>query len=133
MKKIIALFPALIACSILSSYSSLKNPSCNEIFGIWTWEKSISIKDHNYTSTPHSMGFRKKIEFTQDGLIITYKNGFEIRSGRYAMEKGIGANDSLEHDLISFEGSVYVIENITSKNLTLRHNVPQGSISVYKR
>ncbi len=56
-----------------------------------------------------ALGITKKITFTTDGRIITYKNNIEIRNSTYELKKGISVIDNLEHDLISFEGSTYVI------------------------
>lgn len=127
------IFLALTAFFSFSSFSPFTNEIPKGLLGSWIWEKSVSEKKDIYTSTPRTMGFRKKILFTENGFVITYKNDCEIRNNKYSIEKGISVHDSLQHDLISFEGAVYVIEKLDSGNLTLRYNSPDGPAAYYKR
>ena len=105
----------------------------NKIINTWTWEKSIGSTNNPYTSTPKTVGYHKKVAFTSEGKIIIYKNNIEIRNSTYEIKKGIGIIDNLEHDLITFEGTTYVIENLDNQNLTIVVNEINGAKSIYKR
>nr|WP_315224154.1 hypothetical protein [uncultured Flavobacterium sp.] len=128
-------FIFLILLSIFSNAYSLESATkkSNTIIDTWVWEKSIGSANNPYVSTPKSIGYNKKITFTSDGRVITYKNNVEIRNSTYELKKGISAIDSLEHDLISFEGTTYVIENIDNDHLTIVINATDGAKSIYKR
>ena len=128
-------FLFLVLLSIFSNAYSLESvtKNSNTIIDTWVWEKSIGSSSNPYVSTPKSIGYNKKITFTTDGRIITYKNNIEIRNSTYELKKGISVIDNLEHDLISFEGTTYVIENIDNEHLTIVVNATNGSKSIYKR
>lgn len=128
-------FLFLILLSIFSTAYSVESitKTSNTIIDTWTWEKSIGSTSNPYISTPKSIGYSKKIVFTTDGRIITYKNNVEIRNSTYELKKGISVIDSLEHDLITFEGTTYVIENIDNQYLTIVINSANGAKSIYKR
>lgn len=125
----------LIAFGIFTTAYSLelfKNET-NLIIDTWIWEKSIGGENNPYTSTPKTIGFTKKIVFTPDGKIITYKDDVEIRNNTYEITKGISVFDQLEHDLITFEGKTYIIEHIDNQNLTLLSNDSEGTRTIYKK
>ena len=84
-------------------------------------------------ATPKTIGFNKKIAFTPNGRVITYKNNVEIRNSAYQVEKGIGILVQSEHDLISFEGKTYIIENLDNQNLTIVSNDEDGARTIFKR
>ena len=75
----------------------------------------------------------KKLVFTPEGRVITYKNNVEIRNSKYLINKGISVFDNLEYDLITFEGMTYVIEKLDSNNLIIINNLPEGYSSIYKK
>jgi hypothetical protein len=103
------------------------------IVNTWIWEKSTGGLSNPYTATPKTIGFTKKIVFTPDGKVITYKNDVEIRVSTYQIEKGIGYSDKAEHDLITFEGKTYIIEKLDNQNLTITTNNQEASRSIFKR
>jgi hypothetical protein len=59
----------------------------SQIINTWVWEKTIGGETNPYTSTPKTIGFNKKIVFTTDGKIITYKDDVEIRNSTYEIKK----------------------------------------------
>ncbi|WP_264525117.1 hypothetical protein [Flavobacterium sp. N502536] len=124
-----------ILCCLFSSAYSLEATSINSgsIVNTWIWEKSIGGSDNPYTATPKTIGFNKKVVFTPNGRVITYKNDVEIRNSTYKVEKGIGYFDQAEHDLITFEGKTYIIENLDNQNLTIVSNNTDASRTIYKR
>ncbi|WP_291287431.1 hypothetical protein [Flavobacterium sp.] len=124
-----------ILCCLFSSAYSLEATSINSgsIVNTWIWEKSIGGNDNPYTATPKTIGFKKKVVFTPNGRVITYKNDVEIRNSTYKVEKGIGYFDQAEHDLITFEGKTYIIENLDNQNLTIVSNNTDASRTIYKR
>ncbi|MCD0472157.1 hypothetical protein [Flavobacterium sp. JAS] len=128
-------FLFLIVLCLFSSAYSLESTSLNSgsIVNTWTWEKSIGGANNPYTSTPKTIGFNKKIVFTPEGRVITYKNDIEIRNSTYQIEKGIGIFDQSEHDLISFEGKTYIIEKLDNQNLTIVSNNQDAARTIYKR
>ncbi|CAA9201398.1 hypothetical protein ACHRVW_06730 [Flavobacterium collinsii] len=128
-------FLLIIVCCLFSSAYSLEATSINSgsIVNTWIWEKSIGGSDNPYTATPKTIGFNKKIVFTPNGRVITYKNNVEIRNSTYKIEKGIGYFDQAEHDLITFEGKTYLIENLDNQNLTIVSNNTDASRTIYKR
>ena len=73
MKKHFLFFAVLC---IFSSAYSLESMVVNtgSIVNTWIWEKSIGGADNPYTATPKTIGFTKKIVFTSNGRVITYKN-----------------------------------------------------------
>ncbi|MFH7018650.1 hypothetical protein [Flavobacterium sp. FlaQc-47] len=99
----------------------------------WIWEKSVGGTDNPYVSNPKTIGFNKEVVFTSQGRVITYKNTVEIRNNPYQVEKGIGYVDHLEHELLSFEGTTYIIENIDNHNLTILTNDAKAARTIYKR
>lgn len=103
------------------------------LINTWIWEKSIGGSDNPYVATPKSIGFTKKIVFTENGRVITYKNNVEIRNSAYQIEKGKGYFDQSEHDLITFEGKTYIIENLDNQNLTIVSNSQDGTRTIFKR
>ncbi|OHT44352.1 hypothetical protein [Flavobacterium tructae] len=128
-------FLFIIVCGLFSSAYSLESTGINSgsIVNTWIWEKSIGGNSNPYTATPKTIGFNKKVVFTPNGRIITYKNNVEIRNSTYTIEKGVGYFDQAEHDLITFEGKTYVIENLDNQNLTIVSNNTDASRTIYKR
>lgn len=124
----------LLFCLFSSAYS-LDSRAINSvsIVNTWIWEKSIGGANNPYTATPKTIGFTKKVVFTPDGKVITYKNNIEIRISGYQIEKGIGFSDQKEHDLITFEGKTYIIENLDNQNLTIVSNNEDAVRTIYKR
>lgn len=132
MKKYLSFFIAF--CLFSSAYSlEAAHVDSGSIVNTWTWEKSLGGSDNPYTSTPKTIGFTKKIIFTSNGKVITYKNDVEIRNSTYVVEKGTGYFDHAEHDLVTFEGKTYVIEKLDNQNLTLVSNNSDGARTIYKR
>jgi len=133
MKKHFLLF-IVVSCLFSSAYS-LESTTLNSgsIINTWIWEKSIGGSTNPYTATPKTIGFNKKVIFTPDGRVITYKNDIEIRNSPYQVEKGIGFHDQAEHELISFEGKTYVIENLDNQNLTIVSNNLDAARTIFKR
>lgn len=132
MKKLFLFF---IAFCLFSSFGSTEKKTVNavSIVNTWIWEKSIGGTNNPYTATPKTSGYSKKVAFTSDGRVITYKNNVEIRNSPYEVGKGIGFSDNLEHDLITFEGKTYVIEKLDNQNLTILSNNSDASRTIYKR
>lgn len=116
---------ALISDSILFEKSNL-------IVGSWTCNKYTHITDKNFISTPKLRGYNKRIFFTKDGKITTYKNNVEIRISDYKIFSGIGNFDKLKHDLITFDGGTYVIEELNNNILILLNN-STGYRTFYKK
>lgn len=130
------LFLSFIICFLFTSMISVnadKEESTESIVNTWIWEKSIGGAGNPYVATPKTIGFTKKIIFTQDGRVITYKNNVEIRNSAYQIEKGNAYFDQSEHDLITFEGKTYVIENLDNQNLTIVSNNQDGARTIFKR
>jgi hypothetical protein len=123
------------AFCLFSSFCSTEKTTVNSgsIVNTWIWEKSMGGINNPYTATPKTSGYNKKIVFTPDGRVITYKNNVEIRNSAYEIEKGLGISDSLEHDLITFEGKTYVIEKLDNQNLTILSNNSDATLTIYKR
>ncbi|AXB55138.1 hypothetical protein [Flavobacterium fluviale] len=132
MRKLFLSFTALF---LLTSFYSLDTTKVNNstILNTWIWEKSVCGGKNPYVATPKTIGFTKKIIFTPDGRVITYKNNVEIRISPYKIEKGIGYIDQSEHDLITFEGKTYVIENLDNQNLTIVSNNQDAARTIFKR
>lgn len=132
MKKLFLFF---IALGLFSTAYSLESTTLNSgsIVNTWIWEKSFGGANNPYTSTPKSIGFNKKVTFTGDGKVITYKNDVEIRNSKYEIKKGIGFFDKSEHDLITFEGKTYIIENLDNQNLTIVCNSQDAARTIFKR
>ncbi|MET3027551.1 hypothetical protein ABXT06_12805 [Flavobacterium sp. UW10123] len=132
MKK---LFFSFIICFLFSSMISINDSkeTAGSIINTWIWKKSIGGSNNPYIVTPKTIGFAKKIVFTEKGRIITYKNNVEIRNSTYKIEKGKSYFDHLEHDLITFEGKTYVIENLDNQNLTIVSNSQDGTRTIFKR
>lgn len=132
MKHLFVSFNAFfLFASFISADASKVNSSA--IINTWTWEKSIGGTNNPYLATPKTIGFTKKVIFTHNGRVITYKNNVEIRNSAYEIEKGIGYSDHTEHDLITFEGKTYVIEKLDNQNLTIVSNNQDGSRTIFKR
>ena len=132
MKK---LFLSVIICFLFTSMISIEASKAAgvSIINTWIWEKSIGGSDNPYVATPKTIGFSKKVVFTENGRVITYKNNVEIRNSSYQIEKGKGYFDKSEHDLITFEGKTYVIENLDSQNLTIVSNNQDSTRTIFKR
>lgn len=132
LKKRILFF--IVFCVFTTAYSveSIKNET-SKIINTWVWEKSIGGVNNSYTATPKTAGYKKKIVFTNQGKVITYKNDIEIRTSSYEIKKGIGIFDNLEYDLISFEGRTHIIERLDNQTLILLNNSEEGSRSIYKK
>ncbi|KAF2513750.1 hypothetical protein EYY60_05860 [Flavobacterium zhairuonense] len=128
-------FLFLIVFGLFSNAYSIDASKINSasIVNTWIWEKSVGGASNPYTATPKTAGFNKKVIFTSNGRVITYKNDVEIRNSSYEIGKGIGFSDHLEHDLITFEGKTYVIENLDSQNLTIVSNNQDAARSIFKR
>lgn len=133
MKKTILALLVIISVSTYSANVILKSNKMTKLHGSWTWQKSTSSQNSSYTSTPKSIGSTKKLVFTPEGRVITYKNNVEIRNSKYLINKGISVFDNLEYDLITFEGMTYVIEKLDSNNLIIINNLPEGYSSIYKK
>ncbi|WP_286966651.1 hypothetical protein [Flavobacterium sp. UBA4854] len=130
------LFLSFIACFLFTSMISVnssKEKITGSIINTWIWEKSIGGSNNPYVATPKSIGFTKKIIFTQNGRVITYKNNVEIRNSVYQIEKGKAYFDQSERDLITFEGKTYAIENLDNQNLTIVSNHQDGTRTIFKR
>lgn len=132
MRKLFLSFTALF---LLTSFYSLDTTKVNNstILNTWIWEKSVCGGKNPYVATPKTIGFTKKIIFTPDGRVITYKNNVEIRISPYKIEKGIAYLDQSEHDLITFEGKTYAIENLDNQNLTIVSNNQDAARTIFKR
>jgi len=132
MKRLLLFF---IAFGLFSSFISAEkaNVTSVSIVNTWIWEKSIGGTNNPYVATPKTIGYSKKVVFTSDGRVITYKNNVEIRNSPYEFEKGTGFSDNLEHDLITFEGKTYIIEKLDNQNLTILSNNSDASRTIYKR
>jgi len=132
MKRLLLFF---IAFGLFSSFISAEkaNVTSVSIVNTWIWEKSIGGNNNPYVTTPKTIGYSKKVVFTSDGRVITYKNNVEIRNSPYEFEKGTGFSDNLEHDLITFEGKTYIIEKLDNQNLTILSNNSDASRTIYKR
>ncbi len=132
MKKYFLFF---IVFSLFTAAYSLETKGLNSgsIINTWIWEKSVGGATNPYTATPKTIGFNKKIVFTPEGRVITYKNNVEIRNSAYQVEKGVGIFDQSQHDLITFEGKTYIIENLDNQNLTIVSNSQDATRSIYKR
>lgn len=124
-----------IVFSIFTTAHSLEinTSKTNQIINTWIWEKTIGGESNPYISTPKTIGFNKKIVFTRDGKIITYKDDVEIRNSTYEIKKGISVFDQSEKDLISFEGKTYIIEILDNQNLTIISNDSEGARTNYKK
>jgi hypothetical protein len=133
MKKQFLLF--IIICCLFSTAYSIESTNMNSgsIVNTWIWEKSIGGTSNPYTATPKTIGFNKKVVFTPEGRVITFKNDVEIRNSTYKIEKGISFFDQSEHDLITFEGKTYIIENLDNQNLTIVSNNPDAARTIFKR
>jgi hypothetical protein len=132
MKKLLILFIALSPISSAYSQELMLNHS-GPIISTWIWQKSVGGTNNPYTATPASIGYNKKVVFTPNGKVITYKNNVEIRNSNYVIEKGISVFDHQEHDLLTFEGRTYVIENVDNQNLSLVTNNEDGARVLFKR
>jgi len=132
MKRLLLFFIAFV---LFSSFISAEkaNVTSVSIVNTWIWEKSIGGTNNPYVTTPKTIGYSKKVVFTSDGRVITYKNNVEIRNSPYEFEKGTGFSDNLEHDLITFEGKTYIIEKLDNQNLTILSNNSDASRTIYKR
>lgn len=129
-------FLLIIVLCLFSSAYSLESTAINSgsiLMNTWTWQKSIGGANNPYISTPKSTGFNKKIAFTPEGRVITYKDNVEIRNNPYQTKKGISIFDESERDLISFEGKTYIIEKLDNQNLTIISNHQDATRIVYKR
>ncbi|MEA9412860.1 MULTISPECIES: hypothetical protein [unclassified Flavobacterium] len=133
MKKTILALLVIISVSTYSSNVIFKSDKATILAGSWVWQKSTGGQNGSYTSTPKTLGSTKKLVFTTDGKVITYKNNVEIRNSNYQLTKGISVFDNLEHDLITFEGITYVIEQLDSRNLVIVNNFPDGYSSTFKK
>lgn len=103
-----------------TSSSVFNDQTPNTILGSWTCQKSEGGENANYISTPKTLGYTKKIVFTSDNKVITYKNDVELRISKYVISKGISVYDNKEHDVVIFEGLTYLIENPDSKTFDLQ-------------
>ncbi|WP_456314916.1 hypothetical protein [Pseudomonas shirazensis] len=130
MKKLLLFFTAFC---LFSSFYSNESVNSVSIVNTWTWEKSVGGINNPYTATPKTSGFSKKVIFTSDGRVITYKNDVEIRNSTYEITKANGISDNLEHDLITFEGKTYTIEKLDNQNLTILSNSSDAVRTIFKR
>lgn len=124
-----------ILISILLSFSDFaptpENPDF--ILGTWTLTKVVCKANKSYEVTPKTFRTRKKLKFSQKGEVAIYKDDVLIRISKYAISKGISVFDQLKHELISFEGVTYVMENLDHQNLTLTKNSLDGYSSIFKK
>lgn len=132
MTKKLLLFIVFIIFTTAYPLKNNKNKT-SQIIDTWIWEKTIGGENNPYVATPKTIGFNKKIVFTPDGKIITYRDNVEIRNSMYEIKKGISVFDQSEKDLISFEGKTYIIENIDNQNLTILSNDSEGIRTIYKK
>ncbi|OMQ10075.1 hypothetical protein [[Flexibacter] sp. ATCC 35103] len=125
----------IVACCLFSTAYSLDSTGVKSgsIMNTWIWEKSIGGGSNPYTATPKTIGFTKKVIFTPEGRVITYKNDVEIRNSAYQIEKGVSIFDQSENDLITFEGKTYIIEKLDNQNLTIVSNNQDATRTIYKR
>lgn len=132
MKKLLFVF--IVTGIFTTAYGiKAKTSENSSLISTWIWEKTIGGENNPYVSTPKTTGFNKKIVFTPDGKIITYKDGVEIRKSPYEIKKGLRYSDQSEQELISFEGKTYSIENLDNQNLTLTSNDAEGTRTIYKK
>ncbi|WP_163398940.1 hypothetical protein [Flavobacterium fluviatile] len=132
MTKKLFLFIVFIICT--TAYPLKNNTKkTSQITDTWIWVKTTGGENNPYVATPKTIGFNKKIVFTPDGKIITYKDDVEIRNSLYEIKKGISFFDQSEKDLISFEGKTYIIENLDNQNLTIISNDSEGTRTIYKK
>ncbi|OCB70811.1 hypothetical protein B0A79_14305 [Flavobacterium piscis] len=133
MKKQFLLF--IVVCCLFSTAYSLESTTLNSgsIVNTWIWQKSIGGGSNPYLATPKTIGFTKKVVFTPEGRVITYKNNIEIRNSAYQMEKGSSFFDQSENDLITFEGKTYIIESLDNQNLTIVSNNQDATRTIFKR
>jgi hypothetical protein len=128
------LFLFIVFSIFTIAYPLEANPAkTSQIINTWMWEKTIGGESNPYISTPKTIGFNKKIVFTSEGKIVTYKDDVEIRNSTYEIKKGISVFDQSEKDLISFEGKTYIIEMIDNQNLIIRSNNSEGTRTIYKK
>ena len=128
------LFLFIVFSIFITTYSLEANTAkTSQIINTWMWEKTIGGENNPYVSTPKTIGFNKKIVFTSDGKIITYKDNVEIRNSTYEIKKGISIFDQSESDLISFEGKTYIIETLDNQNLIIISNDTEGTRTIYKK
>jgi hypothetical protein len=128
------LFLFIVFSIFTIAYPLEANPAkTSQIINTWMWEKTIGGESNPYISTPKTIGFNKKIVFTSEGKIVTYKDDVEIRNRTYEIKKGISVFDQSEKDLISFEGKTYVIEMLDNQNLIIRNNNSEGTRTIYKK
>lgn len=125
----------IVAFCLFSTAYSLDSTGVKSgsIVNTWIWEKSIGGGSNPYTATPKTIGFTKKVIFTPEGRVITYKNDVEIRNSAYQIEKGVSIFDQSENDLITFEGKTYIIEKLDNQNLTIISNNQDATRTIYKR
>lgn len=134
MKKLFLSFIICLLFTSMISVNAIKETAAgSSLINTWIWQKSIGGSENPYEATPKSIGFNKKVVFTENGRVITYKNNVEIRNSAYKIEKGKGSADKSEHDLITFEGKTYVIENLDNQNLTIVSNGQDGTRTIFKR
>jgi hypothetical protein len=128
------LFIFIVFSIFTTAYSLEANTTkTDQIIDTWVWEKTIGGESNPYISTPKTIGFNKKIVFTSDGKIITYKDDVEIRNSTYEIKKGISFFDQSEKELISFEGKTYIIESLDNQNLIIISNDSEGTRTIYKK
>jgi hypothetical protein len=128
------LFLFIVSIIFTTAYPlEINSAKTSQIIDTWVWEKTIGGENNPYIATPKTIGFNKKIVFTHDGKIITYKDNVEIRNSTYEIKKGISVFDQSEKDLISFEGKTYIIENLDNQNLTIISNDSEGARTIYKK
>ncbi|WP_289662749.1 hypothetical protein [Flavobacterium panacagri] len=132
MKHLLVSFSAFFVFASFCA-ADISNEYSGAIVNTWTWEKSVGGTNNPYLATPKTIGFTKKVIFTPNGRVITYKNNVEIRNSAYQIEKGIGYSDQVEHDLVTFEGKTYIIEKLDNQNLTIVSNNQDGSRTIFKR
>lgn len=133
MKKLAFLLIIITGLSSFSLPSISKDQNQNTILGTWIWIQSVGAQNKNYTTTPKITKNNKTIVFTSEGTLITYKDNIEIRIGKYQITKGISVFDNLEHDLVSFDGGTYIIQQLDKQNLVITNNSNDGYTSFFKR
>ncbi|MFH6991790.1 hypothetical protein [Flavobacterium sp. FlaQc-48] len=124
----------LMVMMVLFSFkSAMVCQQDNPIIGQWVWIESRHVDNKSYLTNPKQTGYSKKITFTSNGHVITYKNDLQIRISKYQLTRGVSILDKKVHDLITFEGLTYVVEELDDKNLTLASNTSDGFRSRFSK
>ncbi len=104
----------------------------HELYGHWAWQNSIGGFSGHDTITPASVGFTKKVQFTQDGVFREFRSDSLYGTSRFTIvsEKTIFSLDSLP--VVHFQDSArfpaQVLWRVTRDSLELgdTHVEPYG-------